>query len=152
MLSQLRDIIPGASHWPRFLRNRSEQFEARFGLLEVAQSPSLFLRGMHGSRIPVAIAHGEGRAEFDCAADLGAARVALRYVAGDGGAATGYPANPNGSVEAIAGLCNDDGRVTIVMPHPERTLRSANLSWHPPGWPDASPWLRMFRNARAFVG
>jgi phosphoribosylformylglycinamidine synthase len=152
MLSQLRDIIPGASHWPRFLRNRSEQFEARFGLLEVAQSPSLFLRGMAGSRIPVAIAHGEGRAEFDSAGDLAAARIALRSVAGDGGAADSYPANPNGSQDAIAGLCNDDGRVTILMPHPERTLRSANLSWHPAGWTDASPWLRMFRNARAFVG
>ena len=152
MLSQLRDIIPGSAHWPRFLRNRSEQFEARFGLLEVAESPSLFFRGMAGSRIPVAIAHGEGRAEFANASDPAAARIALRYVAGDGGAAIGYPANPNGSEGAVAGLCNDDGRVTILMPHPERTPRTANLSWAPRDWPQDSPWLRMFRNARAFVG
>ena len=152
MLSQLRDIIPGSAHWPRFLRNRSEQFEARFGMLEVAESPSLFFRGMAGSRIPVAIAHGEGRAEFASAGDLAAARVALRYVAGDGGPAIGYPANPNGSDGAVAGLCNDDGRVTILMPHPERTPRSANLSWAPRDWPADSPWLRMFRNARVWVG
>ena len=152
MLSQLRDIIPGATHWPRFLRNRSEQFEARFGLLEVVESPSLFFRGMAGSRIPVAIAHGEGRAEFANAGDPAAARIALRYVAGDGQAAASYPANPNGSEGAVAGLCNDDGRVTILMPHPERTPRSANLSWAPRDWPQDSPWLRMFRNARAFVG
>ncbi|HET7126683.1 MAG TPA: phosphoribosylformylglycinamidine synthase, partial [Lysobacter sp.] len=152
MLSQLRDIIPGATHWPRFLRNRSEQFEARFGMLEVAESPSLFFRGMAGSRIPVAIAHGEGRAEFANAGDLAAARVALRYAASDGGAATQYPANPNGSDGAVAGLCNDDGRVTILMPHPERTPRRANLSWAPRDWPQDSPWLRMFRNARSWVG
>ena len=151
MLSQLRDIIPGATHWPRFLRNRSEQFEARFGMLEVAESPSPFFRGMAGSRIPVAIAHGEGRAEFANASDPAAARIALRYVAGDGQAAASYPANPNGSEGAVAGLCNDDGRVTILMPHPERTPRSANLSWAPRDWPQDSPWLRMFRNARLWV-
>ena len=151
MLSQLKDIIPGAEHWPRFLRNRSEQFEARFGLLEVADSPSLFFRGMHGSRIPVAIAHGEGRATFDNDADRDAATVALRYVANDGGAASGYPANPNGSELAIAGLSSRDGRSTILMPHPERTPRSVNMSWHPDDWPEDSPWLRMFRNVRAAV-
>lgn len=152
MLSQLKDIIPGAAHWPRFLRNRSEQFEARFSMLDVPESPSWFLRGMAGSRIPVAIAHGEGQAVFADAADRAAAIVALRYVQGDGAPATSYPANPNGSVDAIAGLCNADGRVTILMPHPERTLRAANLSWHPREWTAASPWLRMFRNARAAVG
>ena len=152
MLSQLKDIIPGAAHWPQFLRNRSEQFEARLGLLEVAPSPSLFLSGMQGSRIPVVIAHGEGRASFADPADASAARVALRYVAGDGAPAQAYPDNPNGSDAAVAGLCNDDGRVTILMPHPERTLRSGNFSWRPREWPDASPWLRMFRNARAWVG
>ncbi|MCJ0825651.1 phosphoribosylformylglycinamidine synthase [Luteimonas sp. 50] len=154
MLSQLKPIIPGAGHWPRFLRNRSEQFEARFGLLEVVESPSLFLRGMAGSRIPVSIAHGEGRADFDGpdgSLDRSAARVALRYVAGDGGAATSYPANPNGSADGIAGLTSEDGRATILMPHPERTPRRANLSWAPQDWPEDSPWLRMFRNARAFV-
>ncbi len=152
MMSQLRDIIPGATHWPRFLRNRSEQFEARFGMLEVVDSPSLFLQGMAGSRIPVSIAHGEGRASFVGAADAALARVSLRYVDGDGGAAVGYPANPNGSTDAIAGLASDDGRVTIAMPHPERTLRSANLSWHPAGWGADSPWMRMFRNARKQIG
>jgi phosphoribosylformylglycinamidine synthase len=149
MLSQLKDIIPGAQHFPRFLRNRSEQYEARLGLVELVESPSLFFRGMAGSRIPVAIAHGEGRAAFDDPADEAAARVALRYVDGDGRPAIAYPANPNGSAGAIAGLCSDDGRVTLLMPHPERTLRHANFSWAPRDWPDESPWLRMFRNARA---
>lgn len=152
MLSQLKAIIPGAVHWPQFLRNRSEQFESRFGMLEVVQSPSLFFRGMEGSRIPVAIAHGEGRAEFATAADRAAARVALRYVAGDGGPATSYPANPNGSADAIAGLASDDGRATILMPHPERTPRTANLSWAPADWPEDAPWLRMFRNLRVQMG
>ena len=152
MMSQLREIIPGAAHWPRFLRNRSEQFEGRLGMLEVLDSPSLFLAGMAGSRIPVVIAHGEGRATFGNAVDQAAARVALRYVEGDGTAATSYPANPNGSVDAIAGLSSEDGRATILMPHPERTLRRANFSWAPAQWPDDSPWLRMFRNARARIG
>jgi phosphoribosylformylglycinamidine synthase len=152
MLSQLKDIIPGAEHWPRFLRNRSEQFEARFGLLEVADSPSLFFRGMQGSRIPVAIAHGEGRVAFANDADREAATVALRYVANDGSAAARYPANPNGSDGAIAGLASRDGRATILMPHPERTPRTVNMSWHPADWPEDSPWLRMFRNVRAAVG
>jgi phosphoribosylformylglycinamidine synthase len=152
MLSQLKGIIPGAEHWPRFLRNRSEQFEARTSLLEVVESPSIFLRGMAGSRIPVAVAHGEGRAEFDNAVDQAAARVALRFVDGNGEVAQRYPLNPNGSPDGITGLTSDDGRVTILMPHPERTLRSLNLSWHPDGWADDSPWLRMFRNARVWVG
>lgn len=152
MLSQLKDIIPGAEHWPRFLRNRSEQFEARFGLLEVADSPSLFFRDMQGSRIPVAIAHGEGRVAFAGDADRAAATVALRYVANDGRAAASYPANPNGSEDAIAGLASRDGRVTILMPHPERTPRSVNMSWCPDEWQGDSPWLRMFRNARVAVG
>ncbi len=152
MLSQLKDIIPGATHWPRFLRNRSEQFEARLGLLEVVESPSVFLAGMAGSRIPVAIAHGEGRAVFEDGSDIASARVALRYIDGEGRLAALYPANPNGSTDAIAGLCSDDGRATILMPHPERTLRTANFSWAPGDWPETSPWLRMFRNARARVG
>jgi phosphoribosylformylglycinamidine synthase len=153
MLSQLKDIIPGAEHWPRFLRNRSEQFEARFGLLEVVDSPSLFFQGMAGSRIPVAIAHGEGRASFGSEADRTVATVALRYVANDSLPALSYPANPNGSDDAIAGLSSRDGRITILMPHPERTPRSVNMSWRPADWPDdASPWLRMFRNARVAMG
>ncbi|PPU09468.1 phosphoribosylformylglycinamidine synthase [Xanthomonas arboricola] len=152
MLSQLRDIIPGAEHWPRFLRNRSEQFEARTALLEVVESPSIFLRGMAGSRIPVAVAHGEGRAEFDTVVDQAAARVALRFIDGDGVVASQYPLNPNGSPDGITGLTSTDGRVTILMPHPERTPRTANLSWHPAGWGDDAPWLRMFRNARVWCG
>jgi len=151
MLAQLKPIIPGADHWPRFLRNRSEQYEARLALLQVEGSPSLFLRGMAGSRIPVAVAHGEGRADFDGVADPSAARVALRYAEGDA-PASAYPANPNGSPDAIAGLTTRDGRVTILMPHPERTLRSANYSWSPRNWPDDSPWMRIFRNARKWVG
>ncbi|MCP1585150.1 phosphoribosylformylglycinamidine synthase [Pseudoxanthomonas mexicana] len=152
MMSQLKDIIPGAQHWPVFLRNQSEQFEARTALLEVQESPSVFFRGMAGSRIPVAVAHGEGRASFAGAVDQAAAHVALRYVDGDGVVATAYPLNPNGSPDGITGLTSDDGRATILMPHPERTPRTANHSWHPVGWPEDSPWLRMFRNARVWVG
>jgi phosphoribosylformylglycinamidine synthase len=156
MMAQLKPIIPGAEHWPVFLRNRSEQYEARLAMLEVFESPSLFLRGMEGSRIPVAVAHGEGRAEFAGAADSASALVALRYLDGER-IATGYPANPNGSPDAIAGLTSSDGRATILMPHPERTLRVANYSWAPREWESPlsagdSPWLRMFRNARAWVG
>jgi phosphoribosylformylglycinamidine synthase len=151
MLSQLKEIIPGAVHWPRFLRNRSEQFEARLALLEVLESPSILLRGMAGSRIPVVVSHGEGRAEFDSSVDQAAARVALRYTDGEGRVATHYPLNPNGSPDGITGLTSDDGRCTILMPHPERTLRSVNLSWHPREWQDDSPWLRIFRNARIWV-
>ncbi|MCG8275718.1 phosphoribosylformylglycinamidine synthase [Stenotrophomonas sp. NLF4-10] len=152
MMSQLKDIIPGAEHWPTFLRNRSEQFEARTALLEVVESPSILLRGMAGSRLPVAVAHGEGRAEFDGAVDQAAANIALRYVDGDGKVATQYPLNPNGSPDGITGLTTRDGRVTILMPHPERTPRSINLSWAPKGWGEDSPWLRMFRNARVWCG
>ncbi|MGB3393505.1 MAG: phosphoribosylformylglycinamidine synthase [Stenotrophomonas sp.] len=152
MMSQLRDIIPGANHWPKFLRNASEQFEARTALLEVVESPSILLRGMAGSRLPVAVAHGEGRAEFDNAVDQAAANIALRYVDGDGRVATQYPLNPNGSPDGITGLTTVDGRVTILMPHPERTPRSINLSWTPQGWGEDSPWLRMFRNARVWCG
>ncbi|MGJ7903512.1 phosphoribosylformylglycinamidine synthase [Lysobacter sp. 1R34A] len=152
MLAQLKPIVPGAEHWPVFLRNRSEQFEARLGLLEVAESPSLFFRGMAGSRIPVAVAHGEGRARFASNLDQTAANVSLRYIDGDGRVADRYPLNPNGSPDGIAGLTSSDGRATILMPHPERTLRNANFSWSPRDWSGDSPWLRMFRNARVWVG
>ncbi|NLC61637.1 MAG: phosphoribosylformylglycinamidine synthase [Gammaproteobacteria bacterium] len=151
MMAQLRAIIPGAAHWPSFLRNRSEQFEARLAMLEVVGSPSVFLEGMAGSRIPVVVSHGEGRAEFASEADRAGATVALRYVAGDGGPALAYPDDPNGSIDAIAGLCSADGRATILMPHPERTLRTLNFSWHPADWPDQSPWMRIFLNARRWV-
>ena len=152
MLAQLKPIVPGAEHWPVFLRNRSEQFEARLGLLEVVESPSLFLRGMAGSRIPVAVAHGEGRASFASNLDQSAADVSLRYIDGEGRVAERYPLNPNGSPDGIAGLTSRDGRATLLMPHPERTLRSANFSWAPKDWAGDSPWLRMFRNARVWVG
>ncbi|ACA11760.1 phosphoribosylformylglycinamidine synthase [Xylella fastidiosa subsp. multiplex Griffin-1] len=152
MLSQLKSMIPGAEHWPRFVRNRSEQFEARTALLEVIQSPSIFLSGMAGSRLPVAVAHGEGYALFDTPADQAAAHVALRYIDGHGQAATHYPLNPNGSPNGITGLTTTDGRITILMPHPERTPRTINLSWSPNEWGEDAPWLRLFRNARAWVG
>ena len=152
MISQLKAIIPGAEHWPVFQRNRSEQFEARTALLEVQESPSILLRGMAGSRLPVAVAHGEGRAEFDNAVDQAAANIALRYVDGDGRVAEQYPLNPNGSPDGITGLTTSDGRVTILMPHPERTPRTVNLSWAPKRWGEDSPWLRMFRNARVWCG
>jgi phosphoribosylformylglycinamidine synthase len=151
MLAQLKSLIPGAEHWPVFLRNRSEQYEARLALLEVLDSPSVLLAGMAGSRIPVVVAHGEGRASFAAEADCASANVAVRYVDGAGRVATGYPANPNGSPDAIAGLTSRDGRATLMMPHPERVFRTAQLSWHPAGWDEDSPWMRLFRNARAWV-
>jgi phosphoribosylformylglycinamidine synthase len=154
MMSTLADLIPGAEHWPRFTRNLSEQFEARLVLLEVPQSPSIFLDGMAGSRIPVPVAHGEGFARFADASSLAASRslVALRYVDGHGAIATAYPLNPNGSPEGVAGMTTPDGRFTICMPHPERAFRTVQYSWHPREWGEEGPWLRMFRNARVFVG
>jgi len=152
MLSQLKRLIPGAAHWPRFLRNRSEQFEARLSLVEVVESPSVFLAGLAGARLPIAVAHGEGRVAFDAPEDARRARVALRYIDGSGAPAEHYPANPNGSPDGITGLTTDDGRVTILMPHPERVIRGIHLSWRPDDWPEDSPWLRMFQNARAWVG
>ena len=117
----------------------------------VDESPSILLRGMAGSRIPVIVAHGEGRMHFADAGDQVAVAVAARYVDGEGRIAQAYPANPNGSPDGIAGVASQDGRVTILMPHPERTLTAANFSWHPAEWGDASPWSRMFQNARAWV-
>ena len=153
MMSALRDLIPGAAHWPRFVRNKSEQFEARFVMVEITPSPSLFFTGMQGSRLMVPTAHGEGFAEFDDAAAItaAAATVCLRYVDGEGRATETYPANPNGSPHGITGLTSDDGRFTIVMPHPERAFRTVQHSWHPAEWGEDGPWLRMFRNARCWV-
>jgi phosphoribosylformylglycinamidine synthase len=153
MLSNLHELIPGAGHWPHFVRNRSEQFEARFVQVEVLASPSILLAGMAGSRLPIAVAHGEGRAEFRDAAHLAAARplVGLRYVETTGEPAVRYPANPNGSPEGITGLTTTDGRVTIMMPHPERVFRALQHSWRPEGWGEDGPWLRLFRNARAWL-
>jgi phosphoribosylformylglycinamidine synthase len=154
MLSLLRDLIPGAASWPRFLRNESEQFEARFNLVEVLQSPSIFLDGMAGSRLPIATSHGEGRVNFRDDADRFTAShmIAVRYVDNYGNVAERYPSNPNGSPDGICGLSNDDGRVTIMMPHPERVARTVQNSWHPDDWGDDGPWMRMFRNARVAVG
>jgi phosphoribosylformylglycinamidine synthase len=154
MLSNLHDLIPGAEHWPHFVRNRSEQFEARFVTVEVLESPSILLQGMAGSRLPIAIAHGEGRAEFRHVQHLAEARqvLTLRFVENGGGVAIRYPANPNGSPEGITGLTTTDGRVNIMMPHPERVFRSVQNSWYPEHWDEDGPWLRLFRNARLWVG
>jgi phosphoribosylformylglycinamidine synthase len=152
MMSHLKELIPGAEHWPSFLRNRSEQFEARLSLVEVLESPSIFLGDMAGSRMPIATSHGEGRAVFSDAQSESAAHIALRYVDNYGNVAEKYPANPNGSVNGVCGLSTDDGRVTIMMPHPERVARTTQNSWHPENWGDDGAWMRMFRNARVAVG
>jgi phosphoribosylformylglycinamidine synthase len=153
MMSNLREIIPGTSLWPKFVRNKSEQFEARFVMVEVPQSPSLFFDGMGGSRMPIAVAHGEGCAEF---ADEGgvsviSSLVAMRFVDNRGEPTDVYPLNPSGSPQGIAGVTTTDGRFTILMPHPERGVRAVQNSWHP-GWAEDAPWLRMFRNARKWMG
>jgi phosphoribosylformylglycinamidine synthase len=154
MLANLRELIPGADHWPHFVRNRSEQFEARLLMVEVTPSPSILLDGMAGSRLPLVVAHGEGRAEFADPVAQAAAEpfVTLRYIENDGRIAERYPANPNGSPAGITGLTSSDGRVTIMMPHPERVFRGVQHSWHPGDWGEDGPWLRLFRNARVWVG
>ena len=152
MMSQLKDLIPGAAHWPRFVRNRSEQFEARLLMAGIPDSPSALLSGMAGSRLPLVVAHGEGRAEFTSDQDRAVARVVLQYLAPDNKPAARYPYNPNGSPQGIAGLTTDDGRVTIMMPHPERLFRSVQYAWRPDGWGEDGPWMRMFRNARRWIG
>jgi phosphoribosylformylglycinamidine synthase len=152
MMSNLHAIIPGAENWPHFVRNKSEQFEARFVMVEVTASPSLFLDGMAGSRMPIVVAHGEGYAEFGSEQQMNAAQVALRYIDNRGQPSGNYPANPNSSPRGITGLTTLDGRFTIMMPHPERVFRSVQHSWHPAEWGEDGPWLRMFRNARKWVG
>jgi phosphoribosylformylglycinamidine synthase len=154
MMSHLRELIPGAENWPRFLRNKSEQFEARLSLVEVVESPSLFLQNMAGSRMPIATSHGEGRATFldDMARYASSYTVAMRYVDNYGDVADTYPANPNGSLDGICGLSNEDGRVTIMMPHPERVALTRQHSWHPEEWGEDGPWMRLFRNARLAIG
>ena len=155
MMSQLTSVIPGCAHWPRFLRNRSEQFEARMSMVEVLPSASLFLAAMVGSRLPVALAHGEGRATFSdpasAAATLEHQLACLRYVDGNGQASERYPDNPNGSALGLAGFCSEDGRFTIMMPHPERVFRTVQHSWHPAGWNEDGPWMQMFYSARAWL-
>ena len=154
MLAALATLIPGAACWPRFVRNRSEQFEGRLSLVEIGESGSLFFAGMAGSRLPIAVAHGEGRAQFRTAADEQAAQAltVMRFVDNHGALATRYPANPNGSPRGIAGLVSEDGRVAIMMPHPERVFRSAQNSWRPAGAGEDSGWMRIFRNARVWLG
>jgi phosphoribosylformylglycinamidine synthase len=151
MMSGLRSLIPGAEAWPNFVRNQSEQFEARFSLVEVQESPSVLLKGMAGSRLPVAVAHGEGRAVFG-SAGASATSVALRFVDNHGKPTEQYPANPNGSPFGVTGVTTVDGRATILMPHPERVFRTVQMSWAPEGWGELSPWMRIFENARRFVG
>ncbi|MBK1734130.1 phosphoribosylformylglycinamidine synthase [Halorhodospira abdelmalekii] len=150
MLAHLRDLIPGAAAWPRFVRNRSEQFEARLALVEVLESPSLFFTGMAGSRLPIPVAHGEGRVDFSLG-DAAAALPTLRYVDSRGAVAERYPANPNGSAGGLTGLTSSDGRATILMPHPERAFRAIQTSWLPASWGEAGPWLQMFHNARRWL-
>jgi phosphoribosylformylglycinamidine synthase len=156
MVSNLAELIPGAGGFPRFVRNRSEQFEARLSLVRVEKSRSVLLQGMEGSLLPIAVAHGEGRAEFaDEAARASfesSGRVAVRFVDSHGEVATQYPENPNGSPSGIAAITSDDGRATLIMPHPERVFRAVQYSWHPRAWTEDAPWLRLFRNARAFTG
>ncbi|CQD38188.1 phosphoribosylformylglycinamidine synthase [Yersinia mollaretii] len=156
MMSNLRELIPGAEHWPRFVRNLSDRFEARFSLVEVANSPSLFMQDMVGSRMPIAVSHGEGLVEVRDAAHLAALEqnnlVALRFVNNDGAVTEQYPANPNGSANGITAVTSASGRATVMMPHPERVFRTVSNSWHPEEWGEDSPWMRMFRNARKQLG
>jgi phosphoribosylformylglycinamidine synthase len=153
MMSNLHDLIPGTNHWPHFVRNKSEQFEARLVQVEIQDSPSLFFAGMKGSRIPIALAHGEGYAEFRDAEHLASARglIALRFVDNLGKVTERYPFNANGSPDGVTGLTTADGRFSILMPHPERVFRTVQMSWHPDTWGEDSPWMRMFRNARAWL-
>jgi len=156
MMSNLRSIIPGSDHWPHFVRNRSEQFEARFSMVEVCESPSIFMKDMAGSRIPIAVSHGEGRAEFVSSEQIAATNhsglVAARFIDNYGEVTEQYPSNPNGSPFGVTGLTSNDGRVTIMMPHPERVARNVQNSYSMPEWGEDGPWLRMFRNARVWVG
>ena len=157
MMSNLAEIIPSSTGWPKFKRNRSEQFEARLSMVEVAKSPSLVLAEMQGSRLPVVVSHGEGRADF---AHLGrdgnsvsdGLNIALQYIDGTGAVTQTYPLNPNGSPQGIAGVTNADGRITIMMPHPERVYKTAQMSWQPEGWGEMSGWYRMFAAARKVLG
>ncbi|MCB1609118.1 MAG: phosphoribosylformylglycinamidine synthase subunit PurQ, partial [Xanthomonadales bacterium] len=150
MLSTLAPLIPGADRWPRFVRNRSEQYEARLTGVEVLESDSVLMAGMAGAQLPIVVAHGEGQAQFadPAVADPQASSACLRYVGGT----TRYPANPNGSVGGLTGFSAADGRVTIMMPHPERIFLRRQLSWYPTQWQsEASPWMRIFHNAHRFV-
>jgi len=152
MMSNLKSIIPGADAWPKFTRNKSEQFEARFGMVEVMDSPSIFFQDLAGTHAPLAIAHGEGYADFSQTGDVDKVVKALRYIDNRGAATEAYPFNPNGSPEGLTAVTTPDGRFTVMMPHAERVARTVTMSWHPDGWGEDSPWARMFQNARKWVG
>ncbi|MBM2829853.1 MAG: phosphoribosylformylglycinamidine synthase [Gammaproteobacteria bacterium] len=153
MFSHLRDLIPGAQHWPDFIRNRSEQFEARLVMVEVTESPSILLNGMSGSRLPIVVAHGEGQAQFETDEAAVNAIVALRFVDHYGNPTDIYPRNPNGSPQGKTGFTTADGRFTILMPHPERVFLKKQYSWLPYDWiAEKGPWMRLFMNARAWLG
>jgi phosphoribosylformylglycinamidine synthase len=151
MMALLKGIIPGAENWPRFVNNTSEQFEARSSLVAIPENPSIFMSAMAGSIMPIAVAHGEGRAEFVTHKDQQDVVTALHYVDNYGEITEQYPANPNGSPEGIAGVTTEDGRFTIMMPHPERVFRTTANSWHPADWGEDSGWMRLFRNARVWL-
>jgi len=156
MFAHIAELIPGAEHWPTFTQNVSRQFEARLSSVLVGESPSILLQGMAGSRLPIAVAHGEGRALFgsedDLAAVVDSQLVALQFVDSFGNVAVQYPANPNGSPLGVTGLCTPDGRVTVIMPHPERVFRAVQHSWCPEEWGEFGPWVRLFWNARDWLG
>jgi phosphoribosylformylglycinamidine synthase len=152
MMSNLKSIIPGAQAWPKFTRNKSEQFEGRFAMVEVLDSPSIFFAGMAGTQTPIAIAHGEGFADFSQTGDIESVAKAMRFVDNFGAATEAYPFNPNGSPRGLTAVTTADGRFSVMMPHAERVFRTVQHSWAPAAWGEDSPWMRMFRNARKFVG
>ncbi|MEI6839027.1 MAG: phosphoribosylformylglycinamidine synthase subunit PurQ, partial [Alcaligenaceae bacterium] len=158
MMAALASMIPGAENWPRFTRNQSEKYEARFSMVEVLDSPSLFFKGMAGTRIPVAVAHGEGFANFSRQGNAQAVLRAMRFIDHRGQATEMYPFNPNGSPAGLTSVTTSDGRFTVLMPHPERVTRNVMMSWSPQKWgPKDSlgpytPWMRIFQNARVSVG
>jgi len=154
MMSNLYELIPGAENWPHFIRNKSEQFEARFASVEIQESSSLFFDGMAGSIMPIVVSHGEGYAEFTNKEKFEATQplVTMRFVNNYGKPTETYPLNPNGSPMGVAGMTTPDGRFSILMPHPERVFRTTQHSWHPKDWQEDAPWIRMFRNARRWVG
>ena len=152
MLAQLKDLIPGAGHWPQFVRNHSEQFESRLVMAEVLESSSVLLTDMAGSKLPVVIAHGEGKATFADETAQDNTQATLRFVDNHGRQTMRYPANPNGSIDGLTGFCNDDGRFTILMPHPERVFLRKQYSWIAKQWlHEEGPWMRLFHNARRWV-
>jgi phosphoribosylformylglycinamidine synthase len=152
MMAALSSIIPGSAAWPRFTRNKSEQFEARLSLVEVLDSPSVFFSGMAGSRLPIAVAHGEGFADFSQRGDAAQALAAMRFVDHHGQATEAYPFNPNGSPGGLTAVTTPDGRFTALMPHPERVFRNVQMSWQGGDVSAPSPWRRMFANARRALG